>query len=99
MATKILHTKDPGMQKKLGRQVQNFDAEVWNEKCRDIVKKGNIAKVKLVFISVKRHHHHYHFLNMVINIVDRTITISIVTLTSCTITILIIVVCSSIGLL
>ena len=44
MATKILHTKDPGMQKKLGRQVQNFDVEVWNEKCRDIVKKGNKAK-------------------------------------------------------
>ena len=44
-AKKILQEKDPRMQKGLGRSVRNFDKEIWNEKCRDIVRKGNIAKV------------------------------------------------------
>ena len=41
---KILEAKDPKEMKSLGRQVQNFNADVWNEKAREIVTKGNIAK-------------------------------------------------------
>ncbi len=32
--------------KSLGRKVQNFDENIWQENCRDIVRKGNHAKVK-----------------------------------------------------
>ena len=41
---KILEAKDPKEMKSLGRQVRNFNADVWNEKAREIVTKGNIAK-------------------------------------------------------
>ncbi|XP_028391651.1 riboflavin biosynthesis protein PYRR, chloroplastic-like [Dendronephthya gigantea] len=44
IAEKILQTKDPRRQKQLGRQVKNFDRDKWNEKCKEIVKKGNTAK-------------------------------------------------------
>jgi predicted NAD-dependent protein-ADP-ribosyltransferase YbiA (DUF1768 family) len=46
IAEEIRQAKDPMIQKKLGRQVKNFDAQIWNEKCREIVKQGNMAKVK-----------------------------------------------------
>lgn len=46
IAEEIRQAKDPITQKKLGRQVKNFDAQIWNEKCREIVKQGNMAKVK-----------------------------------------------------
>lgn len=41
-----MQASDPKIQKKLGRTVKNFDEQIWNGKCREIVKKGNIAKVK-----------------------------------------------------
>ena len=47
----IMDTEDPGTQKKLGRVVQDFDKDVWQEdeengrpKCWNIVFKGNMAK-------------------------------------------------------
>lgn len=48
-AKKTLQTKDPRMQKNLGRQVKNFDSDKWNEKCKEIVKKGNTAKVIILY--------------------------------------------------
>ena len=44
-AKHIMDTDNPKEQKALGRQVKSFDAKVWNEQCRDIVEKGNVAKV------------------------------------------------------
>lgn len=41
---KILATSDPSAIKKLGRLVSNFDAEVWDEKCIDVVYNGNLNK-------------------------------------------------------
>ena len=46
IAKKIMQTNDPKTQKKLGRSVKHFDGQIWNEKCREIVRKGNMAKVK-----------------------------------------------------
>ena len=46
MAERILASKVPKEQKALGRQVGNFDVEVWNSNCKRIVKKGNMAKVR-----------------------------------------------------
>lgn len=40
----IMTTKHPKQMKALGRKVKNFDAEVWDQKCYEIVKKGNKAK-------------------------------------------------------
>ncbi len=42
----ILETEFPKEQKALGRQVHNFDVDVWNENCKRIVREGNIAKVR-----------------------------------------------------
>ena len=41
---KIRETKEPQKAKILGRQVQNFDNDEWNEHCIDIVIAGNMAK-------------------------------------------------------
>ena len=41
---KILSTKKPGAAKALGRQILDFDAEVWDENKYDIVVKGNFHK-------------------------------------------------------
>ena len=41
---KIMATRDPREQKKLGRQVKGFDADVWNAIARDCVYEGNYAK-------------------------------------------------------
>ena len=46
MAERILANKVPKEQKALGRQVGNFDVEVWKSNCKRIVKKGNMAKVR-----------------------------------------------------
>lgn len=46
-AQMILKSDDPREQKSLGRGVRNFDETKWKEKCRDIVKRGNMAKVTL----------------------------------------------------
>lgn len=42
----IMKATDPRVQKNLGRQVRNFDVDVWAEHARDIVFRGNIAKFK-----------------------------------------------------
>jgi ribA/ribD-fused uncharacterized protein len=44
IAEKILKTNDPRQQKELGRNVLNFDSEVWNNNAFEIVYKGNYAK-------------------------------------------------------
>merc|ERR1712227_3615 len=44
MAKQIMDTDDPKKQKSFGRQVKNFDASIWTNKSRDIVKAGNMAK-------------------------------------------------------
>jgi ribA/ribD-fused uncharacterized protein len=41
---KIMATKKPNEQKLLGRLVRDFDLELWNEKAKDIVYQGNMAK-------------------------------------------------------
>ena len=41
---KILSTKSPELMKKLGRQVRNFDPNVWDANCEEIVFNGNMAK-------------------------------------------------------
>lgn len=45
MAKKIMATDDPKLHKKYGRQVQNFDPDVWSKKSFEVVKAGNILKV------------------------------------------------------
>jgi ribA/ribD-fused uncharacterized protein len=40
-AAKMLDTTDPKRQKALGRQVKNFDAQVWDERKLGIVEQGN----------------------------------------------------------
>jgi ribA/ribD-fused uncharacterized protein len=41
---KIIKSKKPAEQKALGRQVKNFDGELWESKCKEIVYQGNYAK-------------------------------------------------------
>ena len=45
MASKILESTDPKIQKELGRRVRNFDPSVWSDHCDDIVKLANYIKV------------------------------------------------------
>ena len=45
-ATQIMAAKRPVHQKKLGREVKGFNDNEWNQVCYDIVKNGNMAKVK-----------------------------------------------------
>ncbi|MGB1012032.1 MAG: NADAR family protein [Thiolinea sp.] len=40
----VLACEHPAEAKKFGRQVKNFDADTWNEKCFDYVVAGNVAK-------------------------------------------------------
>lgn len=40
----IIQSKHPKQAKDLGRQVKNFDENIWNEKRFEIVVQGNIAK-------------------------------------------------------
>lgn len=42
--TKIMASDSPAEQKRLGREVRNFDTEKWNGVAKCVVKKGNIAK-------------------------------------------------------
>lgn len=44
IASQILETKEPRIQKELGRRVKNFDLDVWNKNAKTIVYKGNYAK-------------------------------------------------------
>ena len=41
---KIIHSNKPGEAKEIGRQVLNYDDDIWNAKKFDIVKLGNIHK-------------------------------------------------------
>jgi hypothetical protein len=40
----ILLSEDPREQKQLGRQVVNFNAVIWEQNCKSIVRMGNILK-------------------------------------------------------
>lgn len=40
----IMAETNPSVIKAFGRQVKNFDADVWSAKCRAVVYKGNLAK-------------------------------------------------------
>lgn len=41
----ILALDEPDEIKKIGRHVQNFNQELWENRCLDVVEKGNMAKV------------------------------------------------------
>lgn len=45
-AQKILATSDPKEQKRLGREVKNFDKAVWDSKCENVVYVANREKYK-----------------------------------------------------
>lgn len=40
----ILSAEDPKTAKSLGRQVRNFDSDIWTKNCRRLVTEGNVAK-------------------------------------------------------
>lgn len=44
IAEAIMKTDNPSLQKGLGRQVKNFNADVWNAVAKDIVYQGNMYK-------------------------------------------------------
>ncbi|KAL5020937.1 hypothetical protein ScPMuIL_000092 [Solemya velum] len=44
MAKRIMASDSPKTQKAYGRKVSNFNVGVWNNRCVDIVKDGNLAK-------------------------------------------------------
>lgn len=44
IADRILAASDPAEAKALGREVSNFDQEVWNDNCDGVVEKGNFLK-------------------------------------------------------
>ncbi|GFO03068.1 GTP cyclohydrolase [Plakobranchus ocellatus] len=43
-AEKILKSESPMEMKKLGRSVKNYDEDIWEAKCYDVVKRGNKLK-------------------------------------------------------
>jgi len=47
-AEEVMAAKRPVHQKNLGRKVQNYDEHEWNAVCKDVVKRGNIAKVCVI---------------------------------------------------
>ncbi len=42
----ILAAPDPKAAKALSRKVQNFDGQLWADRCREIVTRGNIEKFR-----------------------------------------------------
>ena len=40
----IMATKDPKKQKAIGRTVKNFNPQIWEKICRDVVFRANLAK-------------------------------------------------------
>lgn len=44
VAEKILATPGPGEAKALGREVSNFDQEVWDANCDGVVERANLLK-------------------------------------------------------
>lgn len=55
MAERILQTDSPREQKALGRKVANFEEGKWKSCCRDIVQKGNLAKVWSLHCGIDTH--------------------------------------------
>jgi len=52
MAEMILTERDPRVQKGYGRQIPEFDGEMWEKQREEVVRKGNMAKVMIsVFFS------------------------------------------------
>lgn len=48
----ILTEREPSAQKGYGRQIPEFDPEMWEKQREEVVRKGNIAKVMIsVFFS------------------------------------------------
>ena len=48
----ILTERDPRVQKGYGRQIPEFDGEMWEKQREEVVRKGNMAKVMIsVFFS------------------------------------------------
>ena len=45
-ADRVISELEPREQKQLGRMVQNFNQKLWDEKCLEIVKRGNSEKVR-----------------------------------------------------
>ena len=43
----ILTERDPRAQKGYGRQIPEFDGEMWEKKREEVVRKGNMAKVMI----------------------------------------------------
>ncbi|XP_046578064.1 N-glycosidase YbiA-like isoform X4 [Haliotis rubra] len=41
---KIMNSWDPKEQKRLGKQIQNFDFDTWMQHSKEVVEKGNMAK-------------------------------------------------------
>ena len=48
MVKKIINTQNPSEVKKLGRQVKNFDKNIWEKKCVDLVVEVLLAKFSQV---------------------------------------------------
>ncbi len=44
IAENILQTSNPGKQKALGRKVKNFDNQIWESNCKQIVYEANFLK-------------------------------------------------------
>lgn len=47
----ILALHEPAEIKKVGRNVQNFNQELWESRCLDVVEKGNMEKVWKRFLK------------------------------------------------
>ncbi len=46
MSSDGLAAPDPKAAKALGRKVKNFDGQLWADRCREIVTRGNIEKFR-----------------------------------------------------
>ena len=53
IAEKILKTKDPRKIKSLGRKVKGFTDEVWDDNCLQIVRLGNVCKVRYLILRTE----------------------------------------------
>ena len=53
IAEKILKTKDPRKIKSLGRKVKGFTDEVWDDNCLQIVRLGNVCKVRYLILRIE----------------------------------------------
>jgi len=51
-AAEVMAAKRPAHQKSLGRKVRNYDQDQWNAVCKDVVKRGNLAKVCVIIVEL-----------------------------------------------